>query len=67
MSLNEDLPDQPAPDDDSGADQAGSNAGSTSPSPEQGHEATVPPANPERDEDAVQKAERGLEQAGGGH
>jgi hypothetical protein len=31
------------------------------------HEATTPPTNPERDEDAVREAEEGLEQAGGGH
>ena len=31
------------------------------------HEATAPPGNPDRDEDAVKEAEEGLEQAGGGH
>ena len=31
------------------------------------HEATTPPGNPDRDEDAVKEAEKGLEQAGGGH
>jgi hypothetical protein len=31
------------------------------------HEATTPPGNPDRDEDAVREAEEGLEQAGGGH
>jgi hypothetical protein len=35
--------------------------------PEPTHEATTPPGNPERDEDAVREAEEGLEQAGGGH
>jgi len=31
------------------------------------HEATTPPGNPETDESAVEEAEDGLEQAGGGH
>ena len=31
------------------------------------HEATTPPGNPDRDEDAIKEAEEGLEQAGGGH
>lgn len=31
------------------------------------HEATTPPGNPDRDEDAVKEAEEGLEQSGGGH
>jgi hypothetical protein len=31
------------------------------------HEATTPPGNPDTDEDAVKEAEKGLEQAGGGH
>ena len=30
------------------------------------HEATTPPGNPNRDEDAVKEAEERLEQAGGG-
>jgi hypothetical protein len=35
--------------------------------PEPTHEATSPPGNPERDEQAVQEGEDKLEQAGGGH
>jgi hypothetical protein len=31
------------------------------------HEATTPPGNPDTDADAVKEAEKGLEQAGGGH
>jgi hypothetical protein len=31
------------------------------------HEATTPPGNPDVDEDAVEEAEEGLGQAGGGH
>ncbi len=31
------------------------------------HEATTPPGNPDRDEDAIKEAEEGLEQAGGAH
>ncbi|MBN1528987.1 MAG: hypothetical protein JW895_07995 [Thermoleophilaceae bacterium] len=31
------------------------------------HEATTPPGNPEPDEQAVEEAEEGLDQAGGGH
>lgn len=31
------------------------------------HEATTPPGNPDRDEDAIDEAQEGLEQAGGGH
>jgi hypothetical protein len=31
------------------------------------HEATTPPGNPDRDEDAIRDAEEGLDQAGGGH
>ena len=40
---------------------------STSPDPEEGNEATSPPANPDVDEDAVEKSREGLDQAGGGH
>lgn len=37
-------------------------------SPDEGtHEATSPPGGAEPDEDAVEQAEEGLEQAGGGH
>ena len=38
----------------------------TSP-PDQTHEATTPPGNPEPDQEAVEKGQEGLEQAGGGH
>jgi hypothetical protein len=31
------------------------------------HEASTPPGNPDRDEEAIKKAEEGLERAGGGH
>jgi hypothetical protein len=31
------------------------------------HEATTPPGNAERDEEAVEQAEDKLDQAGGGH
>jgi hypothetical protein len=31
------------------------------------HEATRPPGNPERDDDAVREGEDKLDQAGGGH
>lgn len=31
------------------------------------HEATTPPGNPDRDEDAVAEAESALDEAGGGH
>jgi len=31
------------------------------------HEAITPPGNPDRDEEAVDEAERQLDQAGGGH
>ena len=40
--------------------------GITSPD-EPTHEATTPPGNGDLDEDAVESAEEGLEQAGGGH
>ena len=40
--------------------------GGTSPE-EPTHEATTPPANPERDEGATEEAEDKLDQAGGGH
>ena len=38
----------------------------TSP-PEETHDATTPPGSSDVDEDAVEKAEDELEQAGGGH
>ena len=38
----------------------------TSP-PDPIHEATTPPGQGDRDEDAIEKAEEKLEQAGGGH
>jgi hypothetical protein len=41
--------------------------GETTSPDEPTHEATTSPGNPDRDEDAVKKAEEGLEQAGGGH
>ena len=41
--------------------------GETTSPEEPTHEATTPPGNPERDEDAVREAEEGLDQAGGGH
>jgi hypothetical protein len=31
------------------------------------HEASAPPGNPDRNEDAIKEAEEGLERAGGGH
>ena len=37
-------------------------------SPEQPtHEATTPPGNADRDEDAIQKGEEQIDRAGGGH
>jgi hypothetical protein len=47
-------------------DQHGDDQGSTSP-PDETHEATTPPGNPEVDEQAAQTARDELEQAGGGH
>jgi hypothetical protein len=41
--------------------------GQTTSPDEPTHEATTPPGNPERDEDAVKEAEEKLDQAGGGH
>lgn len=41
--------------------------GDTTSPEEPTHEATTPPGNPDTDEDAVEEAEEGLEQAGGGH
>jgi hypothetical protein len=38
----------------------------TSP-PDPTHEATTPPGNPDVDQEAVEKGEDNLEQAGGGH
>lgn len=38
----------------------------TSP-PEETHEATTPPGSGDTDDEAVQKAEEGLDQVGGGH
>ena len=38
----------------------------TSP-PDETHEATTPPGSGELDEDALEDAEEGLDQAGGGH
>jgi len=64
MSLEEDLPDQP----DAADDEAGEgDEGLTSPPPGAGNQATTPPGNPDVDEDALEKSEEGLEQAGGGH
>ncbi len=40
---------------------------STSPPGGKTHEATTPPGQGERDEDAIQKSEDKLDQAGGGH
>jgi hypothetical protein len=40
--------------------------GITSPD-EPTHEATTPPGNADRDEDAVKQGEEKIEQAGGGH
>ena len=40
--------------------------GITSPS-DPTHEATTPPGNPEPDQDAVEKGQDKLDQAGGGH
>jgi hypothetical protein len=31
------------------------------------HEASAPPGNPDRDEDAIKEAEEALDRAGGGH
>ena len=31
------------------------------------HEASAPPGNPDRNEDAIKEAEEALERAGGGH
>ena len=39
----------------------------TSPPEGKTHEATTPPGQGDRDEDAIRKGEEGLEQAGGGH
>ena len=41
--------------------------GETTSPEEPTHEATTPPGNPEVDEEAVEEAEEGLGQAGGGH
>ena len=35
--------------------------------PDPTHEATTPPGNPEADQEAVDKSEEKLKQAGGGH
>lgn len=42
-------------------------AGSTSPPGGKTHEATTPPGQGDRDEDATDSAEDKLDQAGGGH
>lgn len=35
--------------------------------PDDTHEATTPPGNPETDDEAVEQGREGLEEAGGGH
>ncbi len=47
-------------------DNEGNEHGTTSP-PDPTHEATTPPGQGDRDEDAIKKAEEKLDQAGGGH
>jgi len=47
-------------------ERQGTDRETTSPT-EPTHEATTPPDNPDRDEDAVKEAEEGLDRAGGGH
>ena len=46
--------------------QEGPDKGITSPD-QPTHEATTPPGNPETDDEARERSEDGLEQAGGGH
>ena len=47
-------------------DNEGHERDTTSP-PDPTHEATTPPGQGDRDEDAIKKAEEKLDQAGGGH
>jgi hypothetical protein len=47
-------------------DQVGDDTGITSP-PDPTHEATTPPGNGDRDEEAISRAEDELERPGGGH
>jgi hypothetical protein len=47
--------------------QEGDDRGVTSPDAAHPGEATSPPGNPERDEQAVAESEEKLDQAGGGH
>ncbi len=51
--------------DDTQADEAGQS--STSPPGGKTHEATTPPGQGDRDEDAIRTSEEKLDQAGGGH
>jgi len=48
-------------------DEENEEKSSTSPPDGKTHEATTPPGQGDRDEEAVEKSEDGLEQAGGGH
>ncbi len=49
------------------AEQQGEDRGITSPDADSPSEATSPPSNPERDEQAVEEGQERLDQAGGGH
>ena len=48
-------------------DEREQTAGETTSPRDPTHEATTPPGNADVDEDALRKAEEGLEKAGGGH
>ena len=54
---------------DSEQDREAEDRPSSSTSPPEGktHEATTPPGQGDRDEDAIRESEEGLDQAGGGH
>ncbi len=56
--------DEQQPDDTEAAEKGGS---ITSPPGGKTHEATTPPGQGDRDEDAIRRSEEKLDQAGGGH
>ena len=49
------------------AEEEDKNKDTTGPPGGKTHEATTPPGQGERDEEAIRKGEENLEQAGGGH
>ena len=53
--------------DNESVNQQGDDNGITSPDADHPGEATAPPGNPDRDEQAVEESQEKLDQAGGGH